>query len=325
MISSSPYSNVLHMNPGRLSPDDKDDDFAMLDKLLDTLTTTADGPDLASRPDSSQDDFISGDPVAEWVQVSDLDDGFESAIATKTPVDVHTGPETRPASDSVGDAVCEQELDSLLHRFCEGDDDGIVDVLLDKFATSSSDASMLIEALGGKGVLGKVSNQLSHMDGGAWANSPSSGEGCDDHFGSPCLTAWDDLFKKDAKRTKSDMEDIVHPKVAKPEVGNSAQDSTTDGAQSSTICPAAPESVAKVQVQLNVHLQHMQQELRDAAACQDGSALLAALRDVEDFDAMRSFMRTFLVRVRRRVLGGSEAGDGEQSMSEDDDCSASVW
>jgi len=304
MFSSPQCGNILDINPGRVTPDDKDDNFAMLDKLLDTLTTTADGPSLSSRPDSPQDDSIRGDPIDEWVQMSEHDGG-EAANAAKMPA-VQTGPESRSVSDSNGDAVGEQELNSLLHRFCEGDDDDIVDVLLDKFATSFSDASMLIEALGGRGVFGKLSNQLSHVDGATWASPPSSGDGTDDHFGSPCLTAWDDLFKKEVNRTKSDMDDVP-PKVAKPEAGHSTQDSTTNMAPSSNTCPTARECVA--------------QELCEAAACQDGSALLAALRDVEDFDAMRSFMRTFLIRVRRRVLGGCDSDDGD--IEDDDDCS--VW
>uniref|UniRef100_A0A7S0FAM2 Uncharacterized protein n=1 Tax=Pyrodinium bahamense TaxID=73915 RepID=A0A7S0FAM2_9DINO len=361
------------------APPSSDDNFAFIDRLLDTLQSEQ-GPQANSEAESPREphsDDLNVQSAWDAVGACELCEAVGSqpraAVAAAVAAAPHSGAPTGPNGHTMSE---------LLSRFCEDGDESIVDELLDNFLGSAGDAGSLIEAIGQGVVLRKQPRPLARPVPGMPKQDLTQpvrlrldevGKVGLQDFDSPCLHAWDALLFS-ARDLLQSARTSPSPRsgheAQKPRGGAGAQEAREDGAEAITaacrhegaaggsigstvaceaVAPVAAAAAASAGMpvtspapapELATVPDALGEDLRTAEARRD---LLAKLAEMDDHEAMRGFMRHFLIGVRRRILrnlpgsdalsdaggsgaeGGGAAEDEEGASTEDFDDDDSDW
>mmetsp|Transcript_12742 Transcript_12742/g.34964 ORF Transcript_12742/g.34964 Transcript_12742/m.34964 type:complete len:341 (-) Transcript_12742:66-1088(-) len=300
-----------------------EDNFAFIDRLLDTLQAEG-GPEpwVESKrhtPREPPSPSLNGQGELDVMGALELCEPVSQPRATR--------------ASAGAPAPCES-MNNLLSRFCEDGDESIVDQLLDNFLGSAGDAGSLIEAIG----KGMVVKPLAQPQWPVQKTDLSAPVKIDmeklrlQELESPCLKTWDalllsarDLLQSARSHSPSCNEAATLPACVQDNAapGGSSQPSTAGrsaerrpevgGGNMSSGNTEAGSSAA------NEHGDALSMDLNSADMRRD---LLSKIAEMEDHEAMRTFMRHFLISMRRRLLselpGGPEANDEAEFGPGDD-------
>mmetsp|Transcript_26989 Transcript_26989/g.48790 ORF Transcript_26989/g.48790 Transcript_26989/m.48790 type:complete len:318 (+) Transcript_26989:61-1014(+) len=268
-----------------------DDNFAFIEQLLDTLE--AEGK--TKEPDAGNEKVQAEVSDAEADRVQPL-------------------PELQLLGQEVSTSGEPENWSALLNRFCEDGDESVVEVLLDRFMKSSGDVGHLIEEID-KGLPKKPVRAEASEQAGDLSLDFS-------HLRSPALETWEALLHsargilhsarshsmasaRSGRSAAFEGGPVAQPTPA-PATGNAQEADAVDNSKSSeneTIANSGADLSAKAEV-------------------------LARLSSQDDPEAMRKFMKTFLLGVRERYMSsivqdavrvaamgdsGSERGDDSDS------------
>eukprot|EP00440_Ansanella_granifera_P029175 gb/GFBE01031687.1/.p1 GENE.gb/GFBE01031687.1/~~gb/GFBE01031687.1/.p1 ORF type:complete len:368 (+),score=84.96 gb/GFBE01031687.1/:1-1104(+) len=307
--------------PSSFSPD-VDDNFAFIEQLLDTLQ--AEGDEEEEKPPEIKEPEPSCEPSIDAGSLQELQEALELSAA----LDPSAGSES---------------WTTLINRFCEDGDESIVEKLLDNFLRSTSDAGNLIDAIGKKGlppskpVRSDLRSKL-HLDLGVLRTQ---------EVDTACLDPWEALLSSARGILQQSARTSQSPLSMGSLSGSLGTASPCSAASPSMQAQRArvrPGSKSRCLISGSLSLSG------ELAACDEGdeeveqakskeerqpdedlpiegslshpsrAEILARLAAADDPDAMRSFLRTFLLGVRHRCLSGAacEAPTGSELLGQDD-------
>eukprot|EP00931_Biecheleriopsis_adriatica_P107141 TRINITY_DN81477_c0_g1_i1.p1 TRINITY_DN81477_c0_g1~~TRINITY_DN81477_c0_g1_i1.p1 ORF type:complete len:307 (-),score=84.09 TRINITY_DN81477_c0_g1_i1:90-1010(-) len=262
-----------------------DDNFAFIENLLDTLQGEEDAEGRAASKAS-------------------LDDILDAADLTREP------PESQHAGNSSDrpPAIDQETLDAMLNRFCEDGDESIVDTLLDSFLKGQGDVGNMIDEIDKRartGALAAPTSKSLHLD-----LEQLHG----DDFGSPCLESWEALISSARGLLNSARSSYSQYSARSPGLPVDSMQATA--ATGSGWVPPGKSIEGKCNED---DLDTSGSERRDCkelpehqsrGASGDGAItvdtskaeILAKLASTESPQAVRNFMKSFLLGVRQRYI-----------------------
>lgn len=328
-------TRILPLGPdtylkGKSGADD-DDNFAFIDNLLDTLQTEG-GHCERSRTCSK---VSCGHGVGEGVDAWGTDVQSRSAGLAAAVTEVQ-----RAAGESEPWSV-------MLSRYCENGDESVVDVLLDSFLRSTSDAKSLIDAIAccpsaarapiaprarsafakpARLSVPKAKSSLPKLD----LNSQELDRHSFDVFDALLNSARGLL-----QSHRSSSSSVATPSARSPLALAATNDASATEEAHEPRQPVAAEATGAPPATSAPGGVVARGPPRGAVADEEltlsSSAMLARLAEMEDHEAMRDFLRHFLVGVRHRYWKGCQAGSNAQadclddSADEEEEDEESIW
>lgn len=285
-----------------------DADEEIIERLLDSLEK---GDEIGNHGDSQAKSSSSTGKVAATKSL------IEEAQEAMESIGPEAGPETHAEMEEWG---------ALLNHFCADGDERVVDELLDKFLGSNCDAGSLIEALG----RGMPQDQQPSVTAKPSQNKVTFGLASLEDLKDPNnLNSFDMLLgsargvlqsaPKPAKRrphsahpTKIDVKKKRRPHSAHPASGNVP--TSAPSKRKSKEPPPTADEVPSIE---------SNEDGVDVRRPEARANLLARIAEMDDdAQALRAFMKRFLLGVRRRYMTGASVEDGGVSVKGCDDSSS---
>eukprot|EP00931_Biecheleriopsis_adriatica_P096759 TRINITY_DN70447_c0_g1_i1.p1 TRINITY_DN70447_c0_g1~~TRINITY_DN70447_c0_g1_i1.p1 ORF type:complete len:358 (+),score=51.60 TRINITY_DN70447_c0_g1_i1:36-1076(+) len=288
LLAQTPGS-PSHLMVGKRSPKTRfvvDDDLAFIEQLLDTLqadSTSSTAEQRTEEPGRGADNAedTHGHGPGELADGRDLGASLGGLYEVQDPLEHVSVPELCASADR-------ESWTSLIGRFCEDGDESIVDRLLENFLSSGSDAANLIDAISKKGLTASVERK----------------EPLPDFRGQ--------LHLKNLEQLRS-IEDPLEALLSSARlVLQSARTSQSPHSRSSANSSWAPSPCAaqgpseQSAVAVASAAPCMGVAMGDASHSPTRAEMLARLAASDDPDAMRNFLRNFLLGVRHRCLNEVE-------------------